>query len=291
MNNIWRVCQGVALGSLLALSFSATAKAYELPETPSAEVQTPASDSATPNSSNASSVVTPPSVDDDPSWHFVGLTYLWFPGMHGTVGARGYDTTVHVSAIDVLKHFNIGLMGSFEADHKRWGLPFDYVWAKISDKQAFINFPGYSGKVTLKEGFFTPKVTYLVLDGKMVKVRATAGMRIWHMGENLQLIPPVPPNFSVGTSQNWVDVVAGANIVVPLSPKMYVMVLGDAGAGGANVDYQVAGLANYQIKPKWGIGLGYRYVDINYRNSNQVVIDTAQSGIALTLLYKFGKQQ
>jgi hypothetical protein len=66
--------------------------------------------------------------------------------------------------------------------------------------------------------------------------------------------------------------------------------LGDAGGGGANVDYQVAGFVNYQIKPKWGIGVGYRYVDVNYRNNKQFVFDTHQSGIALTLLYKYGNQ-
>ena len=65
---------------------------------------------------------------------------------------------------------------------------------------------------------------------------------------------------------------------------------GDAGGGGANVDYQVAGMANYQIKPKLGIGFGYRYVDVNYRNSNQNVLDLHESGIALTLLWKYGKQ-
>ena len=63
------------------------------------------------------------------------------------------------------------------------------------------------------------------------------------------------------------------------------MVLGDAGAGGANVDYQVAGIANYQIKPKWGIGIGYRYLDVDYRNSNRFIFDTHQSGMVLTLLY------
>ena len=78
--------------------------------------------------------------------------------------------------------------------------------------------------------------------------------------------------------------------MVPLSPKIFVIVGGDAGGGGANVDYQVSGLVNYQIKPKWGIGVGYRYLDVNYRNSNGVIFDTASSGIALTLLYKFGKQ-
>lgn len=231
-----------------------------------------------------------PSTTSDDRWHFLSYGYLWFPGMHGTVGARNYETSVHVSAIDILEHFNIGLMGTVEAQHNRWGFPVEYVWVKLSDDKALINFPNYSVKATVKEGFFTPKATYLVVDSDKVQIRATAGLRVWHLGQNLKLSPPNARSIDVGTSQNWVDVVGGANFVVPLSPKIFVMVLGDAGGGGANVDYQVAGLVNYQIKPKWGIGAGYRYLDVNYRNSNNFIFDTASSGIALTLLYKFGKQ-
>ena len=231
-----------------------------------AQLQTTGTPSATSTTS-----VSSPSVDDDPHWHFVSLSYLWFPGVSGTVGAKGYSTRVAVSPSDLLKHFNIGLMGSFEPQYKRWSFPFDFVWAKLCDDKAFIRLPGYSAKATVKEGIFTPKVNYLVLDGKMVKIRATAGVRAWYISENLKLTPPTRPAFSAGTSQGWADVVGGANIVVPFSPKIAILIAGDAGGGGANVDYQVAGIANYQIKPKWGIGFGYRYLDVNYRNSNQNV--------------------
>ncbi len=273
------------LGSILALSFSVAASAQEKP-VDIAQVQQPPAATATP-----SSLVSPaPSIADDPKWHFTSLSYLWFPGVSGTVGAKGYTTRVAVSPSDLVKHFNFGLMGSFEAQYKRWSLPIDFVWAKLGDNKAFVSLPGYSAKATIKEGIFTQKVNYLVLNGKMVKIRATAGVRGWYISENLKLTPPTPPTFSVGTSQGWADVVGGANITVPFSPKIAVFITGDAGGGGANVDYQVAGIANYQIKPKWGIGFGYRYLDVNYRNSNQNVLDTHQSGIALTLLYKYGKQ-
>jgi hypothetical protein len=280
----WRAWERIVLGSILAVSFSATVRAQEqqLP-VENAQLQTPVNNAVASNSTTSASPA-------DDKWHFVSLSYLWFPGVSGTVGARGYSTRVAVSPSDVLSHFNIGLMGSFEPQYKRWSLPLDFVWVKLSADKAFIRLPGYSAKTTLKEGIFTQKVNYLVLNGKLVQVRATAGVRGWYVSENLQLQPPVPPNFSVGTSQGWADVVGGANIIVPFSPKIAVFVTGDAGGGGANVDYQVASFANYQIKPKWGIGVGYRYLDVNYRNSNQNVIDIHTSGIAFTLIYKYGKQ-
>jgi hypothetical protein len=279
-----RMWERVVLGAALALSFSSVTNAQEK------SVDTAQAQPIPVAAATQSSLVSPaPPVDDDPHWHFISLSYLWFPGVSGTVGAKGYDSRVAVSPSDLLSHFNFGLMGSFEPQYKRWSLPIDFVWAKLGDDKSFVRLPGYSAKATVKEGIFTQKVDYLVLDGRIVKIRATAGVRGWYVSENLKLTPPTPPTFSAGRSQGWADVVGGANIVVPFSPKIAIFIAGDAGGGGANVDYQVAGMANYQIKPKWGIGIGYRYLDVNYRNSNQFVLDTHQSGIALTLLYKYGK--
>jgi hypothetical protein len=260
--------------------------AQDQPPTANAQLHEPVSQDQTLHTS----APVPPSATSDDRWHFQGYGYLWFPGMHGTVGARNVETSVHVGAVSLLEHFNFGLMGAFEADHNRWGLPFDYIWVKVSDDKALVNLPNYSTKVTAKLGIFTPKATYLLVNNEKVQIRATAGLRVWHLGEDLKLSPANLPSLSIGTSQNWVDVVAGGNFVVPLSPKISVMVLGDAGGGGANVDYQVAGLVNYQIKPKWGLGVGYRYLDVDYRGSNNFIYDAATSGLALTLLYKFGKQ-
>jgi hypothetical protein len=292
MNYTWGVCESVVLGSILSLSFCATASAQEQPPA-TAQVQPPASEVAkVTNPAPASSSVAAPQSqapsDSAPAWRFQSLSYLWFPGMNGTVGARGYSASAHVSASDLFQNLNIGIMGSFEAQYGRWGIPFDYVWANVSDSKALLNVPGYSAKATVKEGFLTPKVTYVVMDSERARVQATAGIRYWHLGQNLQLTPNTN-NISFGTSQNWVDVVAGARITVPLSRKIALTALGDAGAGGANVDYQVATFVGYQIKPKYAVGVGYRYVDVNYRNSNRFIFDAAQSGIAFTLLYKYGK--
>ncbi len=89
----------------------------------------------------------------------------------------------------MLSHFNIGLMGSFEPQYKRWSLPIDFVWAKLSDSQSFIRLPGYSAKATVKEGIFTQKVNYLVVDGKMVQIRATAGVRGWYVSRTFNCSP------------------------------------------------------------------------------------------------------
>src|ERR1700722_6130550 len=173
-----RACQAVLLESLLALCVCSVVQAQEK-----------LVDNALPQTSNSSSasqstvIPPPPSIDDDPNWHFTSLSYLWFPGVHGIVGAKGYSTKVDVSPADELKHFNIGLMGSFEPQYKRWSLPLDFVGAKLSDTKHIIRFPDYSAKTNVKECIFRQKVNYVVLDGKAVKIRASAGVRGWYVGE------------------------------------------------------------------------------------------------------------
>ena len=66
---------------------------------------------------------------------------------------------------------------------------------------------------------------------------------------------------------------------MPLSPKALVTVLGDAGAGGANSDYQVAGLFGYKFKKKFVFQGGWRYLSVNYRPSgNGFIYDMVTNG-------------
>jgi hypothetical protein len=58
-------------------------------------------------------------------------------------------------------------------------------------------------------------------------------------------------------------------------------VLGDAGAGGANLDYQVLGALGYKLKPRIILQAGWRYLDVNYRPRSTFVYDTVTSGLIL----------
>jgi hypothetical protein len=223
---------------------------------------------------------------DDNDWHLGISPYLWFAGVHGNVGARGYTASVHASATDVLSHFNIGLMGAVEARKKRFVAPVDYMWIKLSDDKAF---PGVgdlgadSIKAKMTSSILTPKVGYRFADYVKLQADALVGIRYWHLGTNLTLEPSSIQ--TVTQSANWVDVVAGAKFVMPLSPKAMITVLGDAGGGGASVDYQVAGLLGYKVKPTVTLQAGWRYLDVNYRPNSSFIYDVAQTGLLLGVTF------
>jgi len=63
---------------------------------------------------------------------------------------------------------------------------------------------------------------------------------------------------------------------------MEITMAGDVGGGGSQLDYQAVGMLDYRIKPKLALGLGWRYLSVNYR-SNGVIFDTISSGVVFGL--------
>ncbi len=219
----------------------------------------------------------------DNDWH-VGVTpYIWLAGVHGAVGALGHEIGVHASFGNIFSYLNIGLMGEVEARKKRVLLITDVMWMRLSDEKGIpLNDVGIqSVDARAKQFLLTPGVGYRVVDKEKLKIDAIVGFRYWHLGESLEFTPSLVGG--VSASQNWVDALGGARIHIPLSKKAMITIGGDAGGGGANSDYQVAGLLGYKISKKCILQAGYRYLDVNYRSSRSFVYDTATSGLLLGL--------
>jgi hypothetical protein len=206
-------------------------------------------------------------------WHFSVSPYLWFPGVHGGLGVNGTQIVgIHASAGDLLSHFRFGLMGLIEPSYKRIVMPLDIVWVRIGDDKALTNL-GTVGNFKASEFILTQKLGYRLVDTKMIKIDALGGFRYWHIGQSVSFTTNTL-NFS--SSQNWVDPLVGGRITGNLSPKVSVTVAGDVGGWGAGsqIDYQIAGLLGYRIKPAVALQVGYRYLAVDYRNGGQFANNT-----------------
>jgi len=214
-------------------------------------------------------------------WHFSFSPYLWFPGVHGTIGAQGNLTSVHASATDLLSNFRFGLMGTGELRKKRFVMPLDLMWVRLGDDTGLpVNEAGAtSADVKVNEFLLTPKIGYELVRMEKFEVAALAGFRYWHLGQNVKFNPSgVAPNLS--TSQNWASPLVGGRIVTPLSRKIAVTIAGDVGGWdvGSQLEYQAVGLLGYQVNARWSLQAGYRYLDVDWRGSG-AVFDVAMSGI------------
>ncbi|MGC1417611.1 MAG: hypothetical protein WA817_20140 [Candidatus Acidiferrum sp.] len=238
-------------------------------------------DADSPGAPSAAPPLPDPPKPSDEGWHFGIAPYLWFAGVHGTVGALGHEASVHADFSDIFSYFNIGLMFALEPRYNRIVMPFDFMWMKLSDDKALpFDVGPTSVKAKINQVMLAQKIGYRVIDSEKLKVDGLAGFRYWYMGTTLTLQPQVANGFYA--SANWVDAVGGARIQAMLSPKVTLTVLGDAGGGGANSDYQVAGLLGWKFK-RVSLQGGWRYISVNYRPSGGVrfVYDMATSGLIL----------
>jgi hypothetical protein len=262
---------------------------------------TPPTDDATngvnPTAGPSPTVAGPPPVADpaasgppqagatgaDNAWHFATNGYLWFPGVHGTAaGVRGNSLSFRASPGDLLSNSRFGLMGALEVRRNRLVASLDLLWIRLEDDKAlpFPRLGATSANMKATEFLLTPKIGFRVINEEKIKIDALAGFRYWYLGENLKFNPSLLGlNFS--GSQNFVDPVLGGRIQVALSPRIVVNILGDVGGWdtGSHLEYQVAGLLGYKIRPRWTLHAGYRYLSVDYHTSRGVVFNATTSGV------------
>jgi hypothetical protein len=217
----------------------------DLPTAAPAATTDPLPPNLDPQTSAASSSS---SSSSDDGWRAKIAIYGWFPGVHGTVGVLGHDTGFSVPFSDLFHYLKGVIPIAVDVKKGHFVMPIDYLWMKLGDDKGVpFTDPFYSSvNIDLTQSIFTPKVGYRLYDGEHFKVDALGGIRYWHLSQNLTLEPSGP---SFGKSANWVDGLGGARFILPLSEKAAVTVAGDAGAGGANLDYQLIGLLTFQDSP------------------------------------------
>jgi hypothetical protein len=227
-------------------------------------------------------------VPEGPGWRGAVSIYGWFAGVHGTAGVRGHDAGVDIPFSDLFHYLKGIIPIAVEADKGRFVMPIDYLWIKLGDDKAlpFDDIGQTSINAHFTESILTPKVGYRVVDGEHLKLDVLGGIRYWYLSQNLTL---EPAGLGFTKSASWVDGLGGARFIFPLGEKAAVNISGDAGAGGASLDYQVIGLFTYQLTKHLGLGLGWRYLDVDYRQGNhQFTWDMIQSGALAGIYFNFG---
>jgi hypothetical protein len=231
----------------------------------------------------------------DDKWHVSVSPYLWLPGVHGDLGVRGRDVGFKASAGDLLSHFRFGLLGAVEARRNRLLLTNDLIFMRLSADNGlpFPRLGAISANVTANILLLTPKIGVRLINSEKIKIDALTGFRYWHFGENLTFSPgTLGLNYS--PSQNWVSPLVGGRIEAPLSPKLALIIAGDVGGWGAGsqLEYQIAGVLSYQLKPKWTAQAGFRYLNVDYMGSGNAggVVNLTLSGVVIGVTRNLSKE-
>jgi hypothetical protein len=204
-------------------------------------------------------------------WHVDWVPfYLWFSGLQGSVGAGGYVAPVSVSFSDVFSQLNIGYMSILDTRRKKIGLLTDLVFIDVSSDQKATPVGNlYSGFTANAETFFLdPEAYYRLIEKDQDSVDVVAGARFWRLDNSLNLMQGTLSAASVGQTQSWVDPVLGTRFRIGLPKNFFADLKGDAGGFGvgSQLTYQIYSGIGKELKQKYSLLLGYRYMYVDYKN-------------------------
>ena len=247
---------------------------YSFGEAPAAKIHTAASPS-----------------NEVSDWHVDWVPYLWFSGLHGNVGAAGFVVPANVSFSDVISQLNIGLMSVLDVRRKRFGLLTDVLFISLSTDQKTtpVQSGAYSGFTANAKTFFVdPELYYRLLEKDRFSVDVVAGARCWRLDNSINLLAGSLPATTVGQTQSWVDPVLGARFRVNLAKGWYATLKGDGGGFGVGSQptWQIYAGAGKEFKKKYSVLLGYRYLDVDYKNGG-FLYDTHMSGLLAGFAIRF----
>ncbi|MGB6191405.1 MAG: hypothetical protein WBF42_02980 [Terracidiphilus sp.] len=204
------------------------------------------------------------------NWHVDWIPiYLWFTGFSGYVGVGGYVVPVNESVSDVFSQLNIALMTALDVRRKRFGVLSDMIFITTSTDEKSTPLGAYSGFSTDEKTFFLDEEVYgRVVDTDRFSADATAGARIWHLNNAVNLYQGGSETITAGQTQDWVDPVIGARFRVNLDKGWYGTLKGDGGGfgTGSQETYQTFAGIGKEFKNKYSLLLGYRYFEVDYTN-------------------------
>ena len=127
---------------------------------------------------------------------------------------------------------------------------------------------------------------YTFAEDEAYRLEAIGGMRVWSVDSTVSITGGVFDGRSRSDSATWVDAMAGLRGSYFLTPKVYLTGWGFIGAGGADLDWDVAATIGYRFNDTVSAVAGYRALGVDY-NSDGFEFNVVQQGPIIGLSLRF----
>jgi hypothetical protein len=219
-------------------------------------------------------------------WQGQIVPYLWGSGINGQVGIDNRTADVDASFGNVLSHLHFAAMGMADAHLNKFVVMADAFYTDLRGEDATPGPLFSSVEPQQKVFFLTPEAGYRVMNSSEWALDVLGGIRLWHLGSELQFHSGLLPGVDLERSRGWVDAIVGARARRDFSHKWAADLYGDAGGGGSDFTYQIVGTANLNLHERYALKLGYRYLKVDYDKDN-FLMDTAMKGPIVGFSFKF----
>lgn len=201
----------------------------------------------------------------DGAWTYSATLYGWLPGMTTSIETDAGTIESESSASDALSNLDMVFMGTFAAQHDRWGFVGDLLYLDLSnEKPTPLGLLYGEASVGVRTTALSGYALYRVTTDPSISFDIGAGFRAFDVDVDLALSPGAAAGFSQSVGSSWVDPLIAARVAVPLNAQWTLTGFADwGGTGGGDETWQVFGSAKYAFSEKWSTQVGYRYMEIS----------------------------
>jgi len=218
-------------------------------------------------------------VESQSGWTFTFAPYFWAAGISGDAAQFGLPAVeIDASFSDLLQNLDFAFMAAGEARYDRFSIFGDIIYTKLgADADTKHGVLADSIDVTSKTFAGLLGVGYAVLDGPSGHLDVVGGIRVWSVDTNISFNGGALDGVDGDDGDTWVDGLAGVRGNYFFTPEVYLTGWGLIGAGGADIDWDVALALGYKFSDSISAVAGYRALGVNYDNDG-FVFDAVQQG-------------
>ncbi|MFN7004119.1 MAG: hypothetical protein ACK4NW_11910 [Roseinatronobacter sp.] len=221
--------------------------------------------------------------------------YVWATGIGGEITpfAGGPSVSFNKSFSDLIKDLDAAFFISAYARHGNLIFQGDFSTSS-SSRGGFTPSPpapaALPATAKLRQTSMTALVGYRVSATPEATFDVLGGLRHWNIrGEvDVPAIPGVFPGASAVRSVRFTDPLIAARANFQIAPGWSALLYADVGGFGvgSKMTAQVLGTVNYQMRENTFISLGYRHLQVDYRDSG-ARFDMRMSGPILGATFRF----
>ncbi|ARP85175.1 hypothetical protein [Bordetella genomosp. 9] len=224
-------------------------------------------------------------------WQFELTPYFWAAGMNGwgRVGARTPTVRIDTDFSEIWDDLDFGAMGTFEARKGRWGILFDAMYVKVSQRsRPLARGLGGSVDATLQQTILQTAGAYRVVDNERTPVDVLAGIRYVYLKGDLDFPDSriLPAGANRSRSTDWTDGFIGVRASYALTDRWRLIGYADAGTGGSDYSWQLIAGTNYDFSKSMVGKFGYRIISMKYE-TNDFLYNMKTAGLYLGLGIRF----
>jgi hypothetical protein len=241
------------------------------------------------NGADAVSPMTPEAkTTTESGWTFTVAPYFWAAGLSGKTAQFGAPTIdIDASFGDIFDDLDFAAMAIGEARYDRYSLFGDIIYTKISSGSGTPRGI-LADNVDVSSETFAGLLGagYSILDGPSGRLDVVGGVRVWSVDTDISFDGGILGGRSFSDGATWVDGLVGIRGNYSFTPEIYLTGWGLVGAGGADVDWDVAAALGYKFNDRFSMVAGYRALGVDYSDDG-FLFDVVQQGPILGLVVHF----